>query len=386
MTTRTATPATFVKMLANVRSGDTLVLAPGNYGALTLSHKHFADDVTIKGGTFTSVTFAKVSGVTLDGTTVIFTPTANSTSNSQAIRIWGSDDISILNAKVTGGESVNGVVKSATKLDASGNVLGLPVGKGINIDSSSDIVISDSVISKFAKGITFSDVTNLTISDNQIHSLRTTPISGSGHDGLTITGNHTWNSSPWNYGGTGDHGDRIHLWTDDRPWTNVVISGNLLTQGAGAPMMGIYLDDNLKGFGFPDVLISGNTVIDGNGQGMRLENVSGMVVDNELIWSGTGRAHNDTPRFQIADNVHDVTFLNNIGNVAIQKTAHDLDFINQIGTFTKGAGLSLAAQQSIHIGKVPQSAFADTGDHNFAGFDLTGQAITMTVTNLHAFA
>lgn len=386
MTTKTATTSTFTKLLATAKSGDTLVLAPGNYGALAMSNKHFAQDVTIKGGTFTSVALAKVSGVTLDGTTVNFTPSAASTSNSQAIRIWGSDDITIVNAKVTGGLSVNGVARSATKLDSSGNVLGLPVGKGINVESSTDVVISHSDISRFAKGITFSDVSNLTVSDNDIHALRTTPISGSGHDGLSITGNHTWDSSPWNYGGTGDHGDRIHIWTDDRPWTNVVISDNLLEQGAGAPMMGIYLDDNLKGFGFPDVLISGNTVIDGNGQGMRLENVSGMVVDNELIWSGTGRAFNDTPRFQVADNVHDVTFLNNIGNVAIQKSAHDLDFFNQIGTFTKGTGLTLAAQETIHIAKVPASAFAAPGDFSVAGYNLAGHAVTVIAQNLHAFA
>ena len=127
--------------LEGATGGETIILAQGNYGALTLSRLDFAAAVKVVGGTFDSVTMSNVHGLTLDGSTVLFTPTASSTSNSQAIRIWGSSDIVITNAVVTGGQSVNGVEPSATTLDSTGNVLGQPVGKAINIDSSS--VVAD---------------------------------------------------------------------------------------------------------------------------------------------------------------------------------------------------------------------------------------------------
>ncbi len=272
-----------------------------------------------------------VSHVTLDGSTVKFTPTLTSTSNSQAIRVVQSDHVIIQNAKVTGGLAINGVPQDATVLDKTGNVLGLPVGKGVNFENSQDSGIYDSDISLFHKGVTFSDSENITISGNDIHDLRTSPITGSVLSGISITGNHTWNSTPWAYGGAGDHGDRIHLWTDHRPSENIVIRDNLLEQGSGAPMLGIYLDDKGLGLGFVDADISNNTIIDGHGEGILLENTSGTVTGNELIWSGTGNAVNDTPRIIVDDGSHDIVFTDNIGHTDIVNSVHDLQFWNHDG-------------------------------------------------------
>jgi len=337
----------FKAQLASLKAGDTLQLAAGNYGSLTLANLAFASSVTIKGGSFTNIALSRVSNLTFDGTTVNFAPTATSDNNSQAIRAWQCDHITITNATVTGGLAVNGVAQSATVLDATGNVLGLPAGKGINFDSSSDCAITNCDISLFAKGVTFSAVTNLDVSDNTIHNLRTTPISGSALSGLNITGNHSWDSTPWSFGGNGDHGDRIHIWTDKVAITGVVIANNLLEQGKGDPMLGIYLDDNGKGLGFPDAVITGNTVIDGTGQGMLLENVSGTVTNNTLTWSGTGNAVNNTPRFQITGGSHNIIFDGNKGDVALVAGVHDLQFWKQLGSFNFDAKLTEADQLSI---------------------------------------
>ena len=322
---------------------------------------------------------------------MLFTPTASSTSNSQAIRIWGSSDIVITNAVVTGGQSVNGVEPSATTLDSTGNVLGQPVGKAINIDSSSNITINTTEISQFHKGITFSNSSDLTISGNDIHDLRTTPISGSVISGLVITGNHTWDSNPWNFGGSGDHGDRIHLWTGTTTITGLVISDNLLEQGSGAPMLGIYLDDNGKGLGFSNVVVSGNTLVDGEGQGVLLENVSGLIAGNTLTWSGSGTAYNDTPRFDIKAGSHDLVFMDNWGPVSIDAGVHDITIVRQggAGTIALDAGLTMAALDTIHIDTqvttgwnshqladgVLDLTFAGTGDFTGGGNALANRII-----------
>ncbi len=351
MTVRTITVSTSAQLTAALSTstgGETIVLGPGQYGALALAKYSFATDVTIKGGTFSSVYLSGVKGIALDGSTVNFVPDASSTSNSQAVRIWGSDHVTISNIKLTGGPAVNGVAVSATALDSSGNVLGLPVGKGINIENSTSVTVTGSDISKFAKGIVFATSSQLTISNNAIHDLRTTPISGSVVSGLVITGNHTWNSNPWNFGGTGDHGDRIHIWTDTTPITGLVIANNVLEQGAGAPLLGIYLDDNGKGLGFKDAVITGNKLVDGQGQGVLLENVSGTVSGNTLVWSGTGTAVNNTPRFDLKDS-HDIVMMDNNGPLSLRAGSRSITVARQSGLISQDDGLSSTALDSIHI-------------------------------------
>ncbi|WP_166430628.1 right-handed parallel beta-helix repeat-containing protein [Polymorphobacter arshaanensis] len=347
MATLFANTATYKTAFAALQSGDTLVLAPGNYGVLYMKDKTYTENVTIKGGSFTGVQLTNVSHVTLDGSTIKLTPTLTSTNNAQAVRVVVSDHVTITNAKITGGVAINGVPQTSTVLDKTGNVIGLPAGKGVNFETSSDCTISNSDISVFHKGVTFSDSTNITITDNTIHDLRTSPITGSVLSGLTITGNHTWTSHPWSFGGAGDHGDRIHVWVDHGPVPGVTIANNLLEQGSGDGMVGIYLDDNGMGYGFPGAVVSGNTVVEGTGQGILLENVSGTVTGNTLVWSGTGTAANDTPRFQIDDNSHNIVFTDNVGHVHVINSTHDLQFWNQTGTIEIDPTMTRADRMTI---------------------------------------
>jgi hypothetical protein len=105
-----------------------------------------------------------------------------------------------------------------------------------------------------------------------------------------IERNYLHDSNPVRLGGTGDHADFIHFWTQPTtttaPTSNLVIRGNLMDQNNGAAIMGVYLDDNRNGIGFQEVTIEANVIITGNGQGIRLENAQGRVVDNVLLQKG----------------------------------------------------------------------------------------------------
>ena len=347
MATLYANTSNYKPAFAALQSGDTLVLAPGNYGVLYMKDKTYTENVIIKGGNFTGVQLTNVSHVTLDGATIKLNPTLTSTNNAQAVRVVVSDNVTITNAKITGGLAINGVPQTATVLDKTGNVLGLPAGKGVNFENSTDCTISNSDIRMFHKGVTFTDSSNINILNNDIHDLRTSPITGSVQNGLNIIGNHTWTSHPWSFGGAGDHGDRIHIWTDHESAHRIVIKDNLLEQGDGDAMLGIYLDDNGLGFGFHDVAISGNTIIEGTGQGVLLENAYGTVSDNTLIWSGTGTAANNTPRFQITDGSHDIVFTDNIGHVHVIDSTYNLQFWNQTGGIEVDPAMSRADRLTI---------------------------------------
>ncbi len=375
--------------LKNATGGETFNLGTTGFGNVSLSNLSFGTAVTIKGGHFDTLKLIGVDGITMDGMMLDFTPDANSTNNSQAVRIWGSSNVAITHATLTGGPSVNGVDASATTLDSTGNVLGLPVGKAINIENSSHVTVSDTEISQFAKGVTFATSSDLLISGNEIHDLRTTPISGSVVSGLVITGNHTWDSNPWNFGGNGDHGDRIHIWTDKTTISGVVISDNLLEQGGGAPMLGIYLDDNGKGLGFDNAVIIDNTLVDGEGQGVLLENVSGLVSGNALIWSGYGTELNNAPRFDVAGGSHDLQFRDNVGDVSVRAGSHDIDIERQDGAVALDKTLSAAVLDTIHVDTSVTTAansyqlhdgvgdltFVGTGDFTGIGNDLANHII-----------
>lgn len=347
-TVQASTTQELLTALSQATGGETIQLAPGSYGAVTFNRFNFDVPVTIQGGNFAQMSVLVSSGLKFEGTAVNFVPNATSTSNSQAIRVWNSENIHFNAITLVGGVAVNGVDPSATAGDGTGNVLGYPVGKGINIATSKNVSITNSDISVFEKGVTFAGGQDYLVDGNTIHDLRTTPISGSVDANLTISNNHTWNSTPWRFGEQ-DHGDRIHIWTNNVPITGLVIANNYLDQGTGEPMLGIYLDDNNKGLGFPNVVITGNTLIDGQGQGVLLENVSGTVSNNTLIWSGYGVAYSNTPRFAINDGSKNINFTDNTGPVSIEAGSTNLSFIRQTGMVSQDAAMSAADRETIFI-------------------------------------
>ncbi len=279
--------------LAKAVDGTTILLNGGDYGTLSLRNLTFSSGVEIRSANaddpavFSSIVVNNAQGLHFSQITVDFVPDETTKSHTSAVRINNSSDISIENSTITGGPAVNGVPESATKLDASGNVLGLPAGRAITVFESSDISIADNDISQFHKGIVLSKVSNAAITGNEIYDLRTTPLSGSGLSDILVDGNHFHDSNPWNFGGTGDHGDLIHFWSlpgyDTGPVSNITITNNLLEQGDGFAMLGIYIDDNANGIGFENLVISNNVISNDNSQAIRLENVQGTITNNTVV-------------------------------------------------------------------------------------------------------
>lgn len=277
--------------LKAAHAGDVIKLAAGNYGDLVLSGLNLSGVkiTSLDAGhpaTFNTIQVKGSSGITFDHVSVKFTPDANTVAWTNAVYIYQSSGISFTNSTLAGGPAVNGVPITATTLDSTQNVIGLPTGRGIFVFNSSDVTIAGNDIQQFHKGVLMANATGITIASNDIHDLRTTPISGSNVKDVTIADNHLHDSTPWNFSGAGDHGDYIHLWTDpDYPVANddIVIRNNFIEQGAGTALLGIYLDDNTNNIGFTHVEIAGNVVVNNNSQAVRLENVDGIVSQNVLL-------------------------------------------------------------------------------------------------------
>ncbi len=277
--------------LNSAKAGDVISLAAGYYGNISLSGKAFSDEVVIKSddpdnpASFGSLSIKASQNITFSGVNVDFVPNESTVSFSSAVLVENSNDITFKGGVIEGGPAVTGVSIDADKVDSTGNVIGLPTGRGVTIQGSSNVTIAQSDISHFLRGIAIGDSEKVTITDNEIHHLRKTAIVGGGDD-LVIEGNYLHSSSPWKIGTAGgDHADFIALWTDPNqgaPTTNVTIRDNILAQGDGTGVLGMWLQGDVAGFA--NVVIEGNAILGGDTQGIMMSNtVGGSVKDNVLI-------------------------------------------------------------------------------------------------------
>lgn len=308
--------------LVSAKGGDIIKLGAGDYGDFTIKGKIFATDVTITSlsttnpAEFHSLSVTGSQGINFVNINVDFQPTATTMNFSSAVKITGSTDISFIGGEIKGGPSVNGVAQTATELDKTGNVIGLPTGRGVTIENSKQITIENVEIYDVHRGLVMSKSTDLVIKNNNIHDVRTSPIVGGGLSRVTIEGNHVHDATPFRWGSV-DHADFIHLWTDPDSQsgasTDIRIVNNVIEQGDGEAILGIYLDDNQNKLGFSNVTISNNLIMNGNGQGIRLENVfNSKITDNTLLQtSGTFK---DAPGIKITFGSHDLQVSGNFAS------------------------------------------------------------------------
>ncbi len=264
------------------------VVPEGDYGALSLSGLR---DVAVDAGAarFRSLSLSACEGVTWSGSVVTLAGLVSS--STSAVRMTGCRDVTLK------GVEAHGAV-----------VEGLPSGRPFYIERSSGVLLEDCRGSIGFKGLVLYLVGDVTVRGCDFGHVRTGTLSGSALSGpVLIEDNYLHDSNPVNYGGAGDHGDFLHLWTDARaqtaPTVGVTIRGNLLDRGDGFPIMGIYLDDNGAGIGFRKVLIEGNTILTGHGHGILLENTEASVRNNTLLQNGSYRGDNpkDAPAIHLKD-------------------------------------------------------------------------------------
>lgn len=300
-------------------SGDVLRLAGGNYGDLDIRGLAFQQAVTIRAAdpsdpaTFNSIDIDRSSGLRFEGIDVHLKPGPATVSFSSVVEISRSQDVVFAGGHVSAGPAVAGVAMDAEALERGSNVIGLPTARGFSISGSTHVTIEGADISNVHKGIALSDASDIILRGNTIHDVRTSPIVGGGLQRVTIEDNHLSNSNPWRWGEV-DHADFIHLWTSpgrqDGPSDGIRIVGNVIDQGDGVAILGIYLDDNRNGLGFRNALIEDNLILNGNGQGMRLENVfESRVADNTLLQ--TSGNYKKAPGIKIAGDSHDLEVAGN---------------------------------------------------------------------------
>ena len=257
---------------------------------------------------FPSLVIISSERVTIDEFAVQLRPTGADKSNAQAVRVTSSSSVTLRNGRIRGSLATNGIpaISPANTKRPGDMILGLPFGRGVNVYDSADVRLQSLDISVFHKGITFAATPGLTIAGCTIHDGRGSPMTGDAADGMNLVGT-TYSFTPWRFGGAGDHGDHLHLFVRDKPVQRLVIQNNRSVQGAGSALVGIYLDDNLRRIGFVGARIEDNLILNDDGQGVRVEMMTGTIARNRVV----GQSAGTKARILITAGSHDILVENN---------------------------------------------------------------------------
>ena len=249
--------------LASAHAGETILLASGNYGALSIYDRNFSGgSVTISSANssakavFTSLQINQSSGLSFSGLEIDVskstTPYPNTVLSSSNISFSGMD--------------IHGNLNSA----------------GLEIRNSSSVTVLSSNFENLADGISELNNASLNITGNSFSYIEGDGIDNAGTTGIAINNNTFTNF----YGGsTSSHPDAIQFWTTNTTVasSNVTIDNNTVTIGSGAQIQGIFMTDQVGDLAYQNVKIEGNTVTGENWNGITVDHASGLVVSENSV-------------------------------------------------------------------------------------------------------
>ncbi|MES3026271.1 MAG: right-handed parallel beta-helix repeat-containing protein [Pseudomonadota bacterium] len=155
-------------------------------------------------------------------------------------------------------------------------------GQGIGVQDSSNIRITNSEFQQLARGISVSRSSDIVVSGNDLHDLRTTGFVAAEVVGIKISDNSFTNFKPL----PDDHPDAIQFMTSGTTTVsrNIEILNNIITKGTGAPTQGIFLRDEVGTLHYENLTIAGNMVVGTGYGGIYVIGVKNLVVaDNDLV-------------------------------------------------------------------------------------------------------
>jgi Ca2+-binding RTX toxin-like protein len=242
--------------LKTAHNGDTILLAPGNYGDISLYNVHTDGVVTIQSAdsahlaTASSLTLNQSSGLAFSGLDVALA------SGGNAVAVMSSSNIALSGLKVHG-------------------VTGVDQGVGAMVRDSTGVTISGSDFTALGSGIGHLNSSTIAFTNNTFHNLETDGIFGGGSSHVVVSGNSFTEFHPL----TGDHPDAIQFWgaTSGAPGTDVTITDNVITRGAGDPIQGIFIEYT------NGLNISGNAMTGTMTNGISLSGSNNAVVEDNLV-------------------------------------------------------------------------------------------------------
>ncbi|NJR79371.1 right-handed parallel beta-helix repeat-containing protein [Sphingomonas corticis] len=241
-----ATPATLMARLKSAKGGETIRLAPGDYGIVNFPREVHSPAITIdaSGATFTGLVLNKVGGVTIRGGQVV-----GPGGRSYGISIRGSERVRIENMRISGAH--RGIVTNESRdIALVGNALTGLVSDGIDVASSQRVLVQRNSCRDFSPNLAVFDAAGKKVRD-------------------------------------GDHPDCIQGWSRSTlpPTSDVQVLDNVIEGRMQGIFFGNHVRNGVDDGGFDRIVIRGNKVTV-NMNGIVLSGArGGHVRDNKVeLW------------------------------------------------------------------------------------------------------
>ncbi len=316
--------------LTAARGGDTISLAGGNYGDVSIRDYRPTATVTIKS--------ADLDNPARFETLIIRT--------SQSLTFQGLDIGRGLRAGEPDYTQLT-TVRDSTKIVFDGNFIhgsldGNPQndGLGIFVDVGSGLTLTNNTFKELHRGVVITEVNNLYVANNRFFDLRSDGLNVTGSKQVLIEGNQFKGFFPVSY----DHPDAIqfhNLGTTE--WTeNVTIRNNmLLPGGTGNGPQGVWISDpgttGFRNFTIENNLLWGKGLYNGIG----LNGVTGARVAGNTVLSPTDDTKSMWIRLRLSS---DIDLINNVSDdVIIESTATNVRQTNNINLRTSPAFRAMMA-------------------------------------------
>jgi hypothetical protein len=298
----------------SAHGGDTIALAPGDYGNVTLENRQFSTAVNItsqdpsQAAMFTGLIMRNDKGLNvshmefnLAGETIPTPFIVNQSSNIS---------LSYLN--------VHGSLDGNPQDDTS----------AMMVQNSTNVQVTNSEFQQAQFGLAHFDDQQLLVSGNSFHDIRCDGVHGHGSSYVTISDNTFTDFYPIGTVATGgDHPDAIQFFTLNTSVKahDLTVTGNTIVRGDGAAIQGIFFDDEVGNLPFQNVSITNNTVIGETYNGISVYHAANVTASGNLVQgyadktsylrlahvSGATLTNNQATGYQLSDHTSGIVKVTN---------------------------------------------------------------------------
>lgn len=373
-----ATAAQLTSALKTAKGGDTILLAPGNYGAVALNNFKFASAVTIKSANPSAdavLTTLKVSNsvnLSFEDIDVRHPLAKTETDFTPAVYIATSQRIALNGLDITG------------SLDGNPN----NDGWGIRLDDSSNILVANTSFQQLNRALIARDSTALAITGNKVSEVRE-GFNFADVQHVVIEGNAITRVQPnW---AAGDHPDAIQFWNNGvaSGSSDVIIRNNAILTDAKAVVQGIFVGMENAALRHSDFIVENNLYYGDSTHGISLYGVDNATVRGNTVLSIAGGTYESAINLNY---VRGATVTDNIAPMLRQTASSNVAMTNNVDLWDRSSktGVALAGlftdtspgvfdQRDFTV--APGSAAAKQG----AGFDpVAGLGMGSAAANLAA--
>jgi VCBS repeat-containing protein len=265
-TTKVNTTAGLLSALQLAHAGDTILLASGTYGDISINNYNKNGVVTISSQN--PLHPAVLTGLAIDNSAgLTFSNVSFSTVASTAwypFAVYASSSINFSNIYAYGsGPS------------------GTP--SGLIIENSTNVAVTGSHFEQLLNGIVGLNNTNVTYTGNSFDLLGQDGIQNAGSSNVLVSGNSftSFETVP------GMHPEAILFFTSNTTESaqNIVVTGNSVTQGTGTQIQGVFVQDEVGTLPFINMTISNNTILGGMWNGICVQGADNLTVSGNILTS-----------------------------------------------------------------------------------------------------